>query len=1182
MTITPESDQGLNFKVKYEDQVTPGVDKSQKAFEDFVARATKVLEQLGPAMDRNAETIVKGFGDAFKQMQEEAAAAAKKTKEEVDKVSQTFMQAAALIAGYGLGKKMASSMREWAESGHELERLSLRTGIAVTELSQLNYAAKMNDVNMQQMALALRNLSRAMNNAENGTGQTVAIFKDLGISMTDAAGKSKRPLDMFFEVAEALNHVGDQAKMTAYAMALFGRSGDALLPIIQNAKEMKAQMGEAGLLGLVKSEESVKAAARFEESMKRLDMTISAMKGAVVGATAQTFLPFIGMVQKAATSFLLLEKAMPFPIALISGMTTVIAGGSGLVVAFNLLRSKLAGLNIDWADGMKRMAAWGAGIAVLGYILNSYQKDVDEAQQGAREALDLTPLADYINESRRARDELRTLADGFNILEGKTNLSADEQERFNQLVSSAKNILGNYPGLLEKAAGGYISYAQAVREANRQKEEEVKRNLAGQKALLSAEEAQIRAATANLNKLKWERADMDRRGSEDPRGSDSIQQDKIAKEKDIAAAEHFLYTSATKVLQLRNDIKGLETQALGFVNEGLREADQRAQKLTEFYEAGLDKRAQADAEHDRRKAQINALADGKNQESVDRALKSEEARYAKELASCKGAKAKESEIDRITMDAKRQMLGEAEREYVDYLKKVEEIYKAEGASSAQKDAARVLVTQAFNKKLEDMAKESAKKQAEIDEGWRKAQAAQDKEKWDAEVKIADDRHQATAEALKDYLSYRDQVVQATETEVQKIEREYQDIVNSWHEAMSQEGFIHNAAVAAVLLAEQEKNRKLEALQVAHRQKMREQETERTILKVQGDTDIPDNQKGNLVEMLRLFDQVRQVQQEISEAGKRGDFFGAVEAQSRLQNIMISLDQISNTPGPDRFRDVLQQMLDHLREMVGLAMELAAAMGAGNGAGVADALAKIAAAADRTDKSMADLGRNVTKPMTALQKFGTQAKQVFSTFTEGTLSALQGALTGQQNFASEMKSMLSQLLATYAIKFSVEAIGEIAYAFKCLANPLDAWMAPPHFLAAAKFAAAAAACGVGAVVVSGAGGGGGGGGTSEQKSGPRDYTDEDLARIRSGGSASASGQSAGSAGAAAHGTAGGAGGDQPLGVNITLHVHNQTWDSGDTDRWWGKNIGNVANHLVKEIVRSPALATKLGGLTTKSL
>lgn len=94
--------------------------------------------------------------------------------------------------------------------------------------------------------------------------------------------------------------------------------------------------------------------------------------------------------------------------------------------------------------------------------------------------------------------------------------------------------------------------------------------------------------------------------------------------------------------------------------------------------------------------------------------------------------------------------------------------------------------------------------------------------------------------------------------------------------------------------------------------------------------------------------------------------------------------------------------------------------------------------------------------------GTAVHTLGHLVADGIGASVAAAITGSQGFAAAFEQMAKSAIAALAEHAIVKALEEVAYGFSDLANPLMAWHAPTHFLAAAEWGAvggAATAVGV---------------------------------------------------------------------------------------------------------------------------
>lgn len=106
------------------------------------------------------------------------------------------------------------------------------------------------------------------------TAKAKTGFDDLGIKVKDATGKLKTNEQLLLEVANAFQKMPDGARKSAIALKLFGLEGAKLIPFLnEGAKGIQAFEDEAARLGIVFSDEQIKAAEAFNTALGDLKKT---------------------------------------------------------------------------------------------------------------------------------------------------------------------------------------------------------------------------------------------------------------------------------------------------------------------------------------------------------------------------------------------------------------------------------------------------------------------------------------------------------------------------------------------------------------------------------------------------------------------------------------------------------------------------------------------------------------------------------------------------------------------------------------------------------------------------------------------------------------------------------------------------------------------------------------------
>jgi len=202
---------------------------------------------------------------------------------------------------YQLAKTTASAL-------NDIDRLSKVAGMSSEQFQKMQYAAKMTDVEAGDLATGLKKLSQAMDDATRGAGEASGWFNAMGISVKDADGKLKSLNKIMGEIADKFASWEDGPRKIAIAVDLFGRSGQNLIPYLnQGAEGIKKYYQEFEKLGFVLDESIIKKGSQLEDQFKRIDTFLDTMWKRVVVKGAE-ILSILAEIAAKGPHIFILEK----------------------------------------------------------------------------------------------------------------------------------------------------------------------------------------------------------------------------------------------------------------------------------------------------------------------------------------------------------------------------------------------------------------------------------------------------------------------------------------------------------------------------------------------------------------------------------------------------------------------------------------------------------------------------------------------------------------------------------------------------------------------------------------------------------------------------------------------------------------------------------------------------------
>lgn len=150
-----------------------------------------------------------------------------------------------------------------ANYGSGIQDAADRTGMTAEAVQELGFAAAQSGASIESLETGIKMMQKALATGSDGVGDTLA---QIGVSLADIRGLS--PDQQFMAIAQAISGIQDPAERTRLAMALFGRSGAELIPLLNQGSAGIEQLREkARALGLVLSASEVAALEQFGDEL---------------------------------------------------------------------------------------------------------------------------------------------------------------------------------------------------------------------------------------------------------------------------------------------------------------------------------------------------------------------------------------------------------------------------------------------------------------------------------------------------------------------------------------------------------------------------------------------------------------------------------------------------------------------------------------------------------------------------------------------------------------------------------------------------------------------------------------------------------------------------------------------------------------------------------------------------
>lgn len=138
----------------------------------------------------------------------------------------------AAIAGSAIVAGLGAVIKKSIDAGDELFNLQAKTGVAASALIGIGNAAKLADVDVGTLGKGLTKLNVNLVKAAEGNEDLARKFQALGVDVKDANGQVVPADKALKQIADRFADMPDGAQKAAAAVALFGKAGTELIPLL--------------------------------------------------------------------------------------------------------------------------------------------------------------------------------------------------------------------------------------------------------------------------------------------------------------------------------------------------------------------------------------------------------------------------------------------------------------------------------------------------------------------------------------------------------------------------------------------------------------------------------------------------------------------------------------------------------------------------------------------------------------------------------------------------------------------------------------------------------------------------------------------------------------------------------------------------------------------------------------
>lgn len=259
----------------------------------------------------------------------------------------TAMGAGIMAAGAAILTPLLGAAQVFNQMGSALNDASDRTGMAVEDLSALQFAAEQTGATFEDLEKGIGKFQKLIVEAAEGNAEAAKTMEDLGLSASELAKMD--PADAVGKLADGIAGIENPAKRAAVAMAAMGKGGKALIPMFKDGAKGLDEIKKAAVeAGVVMSTEDAAAADALGDAFDKLTTQMKFATAHIGSSLAPVLTDLLGMLSNGAAEtikFIKENKALVIAVAGVGvGLVAVGAAITGLGIAMSLAGVAIVGV----------------------------------------------------------------------------------------------------------------------------------------------------------------------------------------------------------------------------------------------------------------------------------------------------------------------------------------------------------------------------------------------------------------------------------------------------------------------------------------------------------------------------------------------------------------------------------------------------------------------------------------------------------------------------------------------------------------------------------------------------------------------------------------------------------------------------------------------------------------------
>jgi len=230
-------------------------------------------------------TIALNGGDKANEQLKEFDSGGKKSALSFKNIGKAV--AGAGVALVALGASLGAISKKVIALTDSIDKQSQRLGMSRKAYQEWDFILSQNGASINTLQMGMKTLAQKMDEAMEGVGLGADLFKRLGVEIDESMNQE----DAFETVIIALQGVENEVERSSIATQLLGRSGQELLPLLnQEAGSIDKLRESAQELGLILGDDTVDAGVKLTDALDK-------MKRGITNLVANAMTPVIKVIK---------------------------------------------------------------------------------------------------------------------------------------------------------------------------------------------------------------------------------------------------------------------------------------------------------------------------------------------------------------------------------------------------------------------------------------------------------------------------------------------------------------------------------------------------------------------------------------------------------------------------------------------------------------------------------------------------------------------------------------------------------------------------------------------------------------------------------------------------------------------------------------------------------------------